>query len=107
MPRISAIVAGAAVLLIISTPVASADSQDDQFLAKLSQHGISGTPDRIIAVAHESCDALERDRFGIRISPYQVAMLRIEIELARQQLSSRQISQFVYDARSVYCPDKA
>jgi hypothetical protein len=106
VPRIIAIVA-AAVMLIIPAPAAAAESQDEEFLAKLSGHGISGTADRLVAVGHESCDALDRDRFGVRISPYQVAMLRIEIELLRQKLSSPQISEFVHDARSIYCPEKA
>jgi hypothetical protein len=106
VPRISAVVVAVVLLVTIPTPLAGADSQDDQFLAKLSGHGISGTPDRLIAVGHESCDAVDRDHFGVRISPYQVAMLRIEIELLRLKLSSPQISPFVRDARSVYCPDK-
>ena len=96
-----------AVFLILPTPVARADDQDDRFLAKLSAHGISGAPDQLIAAGHETCDALDQGRVGVGMSPYTAAMLHVEGQLAGQGVSSSQMSQFVTDSRSIYCPDKA
>ena len=103
----SPIIVTAAVFLLLPTPVARADGQDDRFLAKLSAHGISGAPDPLIEAGHETCDALDQGRVGIGMSPYTAAMVHIEGELAGQGVPSAQMSQFVNDSRSIYCPDKA
>jgi Protein of unknown function (DUF732) len=94
-------------VMLASYPVAHADGQDDQYLRLLASQGIQGAPDQLIAAGHESCDALDQGRFGIGISPYGAAMLKIEAELTGQGLSSPQISQLVHDANNVYCPGKA
>jgi hypothetical protein len=92
--------------LLASCAVAHADGQDDQFLSLLATHSIQGAPDQLIAAGHETCDAMDQGRFGIGISPYGAAMLKIAAELTGQGLSTPQIAQLTHDANGVYCPGK-
>ena len=69
-----------------------------------------GSPDRLIAIAHERCDddSLSRDTqrnwiFGAHPSPYAQAMSD-QCELQSQGLAAEQVGPFVRDARTVYCP---
>lgn len=106
------VAADAAVLLAVAT--AHADSLDDQFLAKLSQDGLSiGPPDQLIAVAHERCDDAGLSRSGVFIphfgeqpSPFSYAIKNIYDELESQGMTSGQVVLFMRDAMTVCCPDK-
>ncbi|MGB8408116.1 MAG: DUF732 domain-containing protein [Mycobacterium sp.] len=101
-------VALAFIALTAASPVAHADPLDDQYLKLLASHGITqGDPTILISEGHASCDALDQGRFGIGISPYGAAMLKIQMDLAGQGLSSQQAAQLVHDANQIYCPGKA
>lgn len=102
----------AATAVLVAAAVAHADTQDDQFLALLSNDGLNvGPPDRMIAIAHERCDkeGLSRSewynfRFGGQPSPWRVAMSKIAAELQSLGLAANQVRPFMQDAINVYCP---
>jgi hypothetical protein len=91
--------------MALLAPIARADSMDDQFLGMTTAQGIPGTPETLIADAHETCDAYGQGKFGIGISPYQAAMIRLNGDLSSQGLSPAQMSQLMRDAITVYCPE--
>jgi Protein of unknown function (DUF732) len=97
----------AAVLAIVPTAVAHADSVDDQYLTLLQSHGITGAPDQLIADGHQTCDAYSQGAFGIGISPRTAALLKLQNDLAAQGFSPHDMSQLTLDARRVYCPEYA
>lgn len=105
-----AIVAAAA--LGVAAAGTHADTPDEQFLGLLSNDGLNvGSPDRLIAIAHERCDddGLSRVdvynfRFGGHPSPFRVAMSKIAGELQAQGLTIEQVRPFMQDAITVYCP---
>ena len=98
--------------VLVAGAVAHADTPDAQFLGLLSNDGMKiGSPDRLIAIAHERCDddGLSRDTernwiFGAHPSPYAQAMWKINAELQSQGLVAGQVGPFVRDAMKVYCP---
>jgi hypothetical protein len=100
-------IALALLALVVLSATAHADPTDDQYLKLLASHGIQGDPGAMISEGRASCDALDQGRFGIGISPYGAAMLKIEADLTGAGLSSQQISQLVHDANQIYCPGKA
>jgi uncharacterized protein DUF732 len=99
--------------VLLAAAVAHADTLDAQFLGLLSNEGLKiGSPDRLIAIAHERCDddSLSRDTqrnwiFGAHPSPYAQAMWQVSAELQSQGLAAGQVGPFVRDAMTVYCPD--
>jgi hypothetical protein len=99
--------------VLLAAAVAHADTPDSQFLGLLSTNGMNvGSPDRLIAIAHERCDdnGLSRDTqrnwiFGAHPSPYAQAMWQIDAELESQGLTAGQVGPFVRAAMTVYCPD--
>ena len=97
----------AAVIIAVLLPVgaAYADSTDDHYLALLSSHGVTGQPDQLIADGHQTCDAYSQGRFGIGVSPYQVAMIKLNNDLAAQGFSPHDMSQLMLDATRAYCPE--
>jgi hypothetical protein len=99
----------AAVIIAVPLPVgaAYADSADDQYLALLSSHGITGPADQLIADGHQFCDAHSQGRFGISISPFQVAMIKLNNDLAAQGFSPHELSQLMLDATRAYSPEYA
>jgi Protein of unknown function (DUF732) len=102
----------AAAAVLVAAAVAHADTPDAQFLGLLSNDGLNvGSPDRLIAIAHERCDddGLSRAewynfRFGGQPSPFRVAMSKIASELQAQGLTVQQVRPFMQDAITVYCP---
>ncbi|MGA8545350.1 MAG: DUF732 domain-containing protein [Mycobacterium sp.] len=102
----------AAAAVLVAGAVAHADTQDAEFLGLLSNDGLNvGSPDRLIAIAHERCDddGLSRAdvynfRFGGHPSPFRVAMSKIAGELQSQGLTIAQVRPFMQDAITVYCP---
>lgn len=100
-------IALAFVALLLPCAVAHADQLDDQFLALVASHGVQGDPGVLIANAHASCDALDQGRVGLGISPYQMALLKIDFDLKGQGLSDQQVAQVAQDGRQIYCPGKA
>jgi Protein of unknown function (DUF732) len=106
-------VAVAAAALLLAAAVAYADTTDDQFLALLSNDGLTaGPPDQVIGIAHQRCDAngLSRMgwfnfRFGGQPSQFNVAISKISVKLQSQGLTPDQAVQFMRDAVAVYCPD--
>jgi hypothetical protein len=92
--------------------VAHADPPDDQFFALLNRDGITaGSPDQLVALAHERCDddSLPRSgaftfHFGAMPSPFSTAMLQLAAKLEGQGLTGPQVRPFLLDAISVYCP---
>jgi Protein of unknown function (DUF732) len=101
----AALFAASTALITITAAPASADT-DSEFLAKLSKDGINAAPDQMIAIAHETCDAVHQDHSGYPISPYQAAMLNVTSQLGSQGLTKWQISQFRGYAIMAYCPDQ-
>src|SRR5262245_25168647 len=107
--RCAWLVAAAAVLM--TTAVAHADPQDDQFLAAVSNDGVSvGPPDQMIAIAHQRCadEGLSRGDsyaifYGGHPSPWRVAMSKIAERLEGMGLNDQQARQFMQDAINVYC----
>jgi hypothetical protein len=104
----------AAVAAVLSAAaVAHADTADDQFLGLLSNDGLSaGTPDQVIPIAHQRCDAngLSHSgwynfRFGGQPSQFNVAISKLSVKLQSQGLTPDQAVQFMRDAVAVYCPD--
>jgi hypothetical protein len=104
----------AAAAVLVATAIAHADSPDDQFLGLLSKDGLNvGPPDQMIAIAHERCDddGLSRSgvfllRVGEQPSPFMVAITKIYTQLESRGLTTAQVGQFMWDAITVYCPDK-
>ena len=104
----------AAVTLLGEPPGAHADpagGPDDQFLGMLSKDGANvGPPDRLIAIAHERCDADGLSRSPVFFwrmagaSPYMEGMTKIYAELESQGLTASQLGPFMRDAITVYCP---
>jgi hypothetical protein len=102
----------AAVAALMTSAVAHADPQDDQFLALLARDGITGgPPDQLIALAHERCDddSLSRAqiptfRFGGIESPFSYAMRQLAAKLVGQGVAGPQVRPFLLHAISVYCP---
>jgi hypothetical protein len=92
------------VLLLAPVAVAHADPADDQFLAALSSHGITMTPDQAIPTGHEVCDMHGLPHVGLGISPMTAMLLKIRNELNGQGLSGPQMDQFANDATAAYCP---
>jgi hypothetical protein len=98
---------------VLTSAIAHADPQDDQFLGLLARDGIPvGDPGELIALAHERCtnDSLPRSgaftfHFGAMPSPFSSAMLQLAAKLEGQGLSGPQVRPFLLDAISVYCPD--
>jgi len=86
---------------------AHADSADDQYLGLLSSHGVKGPADQLIADGHQVCDAYSQGGFGIGISPRQVAMIKLNNDLAGQRFSPHDMSQLMLDATRAYCPHYA
>ena len=87
--------------------IASATGADDQYLSLLSSHGVAGQSDQLIAAGYQACDANSQGRFGIGISPYQIAMIRLNSDLTSQGFSQHDIAQIILDASRVYCPEYA
>ena len=106
-------VLAAVAAVLLAAAVAHADTPDAQVLGLLSNDGLKiGSPDRLIAIAHERCDddSLSRDTqrnwiFGAHPSPYAQAMWKINAELQSQGLAAGQVGPFERDAMTVYCPD--
>jgi hypothetical protein len=96
----------------MTSGIAHADAQDDQFLGLLHRDGIAGgPPDQLIALAHRRCenDSLSRStpwtfHFGAMPSPFSSAMLQLAADLEGQGVPGEQVRQFLLDAISVYCP---
>jgi Protein of unknown function (DUF732) len=61
----------------------------------------------LIADGHQTCDANSQGRFGIGISPYQIAMIKLNNDLAAQGFSPHDMSQLMLDAARAYCPEYA
>jgi hypothetical protein len=108
------LLSAAIVASLMTTSVAHADSQDDQFLGLLARDGVNfDTPERMISTAHERCNAnqLGHDsgggmpRFYVR-SPFSTAMSALTSKLAAKGLRADQVDHFLRDAVSVYCPDQ-
>ena len=106
------VLAAVSTLLAVAA-IAHADGPDDQFLAMLANDNINGAPDRMIAIAHERCDAANLPRsarpippYGALPSPYLAAIGNIYTELDALGLTSGQAAQFIRDAITVYCPDQ-
>jgi hypothetical protein len=72
----------------------------------LSSHGITGPPDQLIADGHQTCDAYSQFHPGLvfGISPYQVAMIKLNSDLSAQGFTSHDMSQLMLDAVRAYCP---
>lgn len=103
----------AAAAVLLAAGIACADTQDEQFLGLLSDHGLNvGPPEQMIAIAQERCDANDLSRadwftmrfFG-RPSPFVVAISKIHAKLQSRGLTRDQSVQFIRDAATVYCPD--
>jgi len=77
--------------------VATADTQDDEFLAALAAKGIGGDPDQLISAAHNMCDVV--GGMGA-IAPFYRLM-------ASQSLSPMQASEVFAAGAQAYCPDKS
>jgi hypothetical protein len=74
----------------------------------LSSHGITGhPPDQLIADAHETCDTFAQSGFGIGISPRQIALMRLNNDLAGQGFNPHDMRQLMLDAARSYCPENA
>ena len=80
----------AAAAVLLAAAVAHADTRDDQFFGLLSNDGLNvlALTEKIIALAHQRCDAngLSRQgwynfRFGGQPSPFQVAISNINVKL--------------------------
>lgn len=95
--RILASALSCAALAVFASVTAHADELDDQFLAGLAKQGITGQPDQLITLAHQSCDTVG-SMSGI--GPYFRLMSSIG-------LSPPQAASFQSLAVNTYCPDKS
>ena len=77
--------------------VASADVQDDQFLAAVAAQGITGDPEQLISAARNMCNVV--GGMGA-VAPFYRLM-------ASQSLSPVQASAVFAAGANAYCPDKA
>ncbi|HTY32562.1 DUF732 domain-containing protein [Mycobacterium sp.] len=89
-----------AILLCAAAPLsaapASADSNDDAFIAALTREGIDvSDPDTLIARAHEVCDRLDRGQAG--------SLVVLEVR-KQTNLSVRDAGYFVGASVAAYCP---
>jgi hypothetical protein len=82
---------------LTTTPVAHADSQDDEFLALVSAQGIPGVPEQLIASGRAACD-----NYGSYTLIDQVYRLRRD-----RGLSEDQASKVIWDGVKAYCPGRA
>ena len=83
--------------------IAAAETQDEQYLATLSEHGIQGDAGALIAAASSTCEAMNNpSAFG-----QAQAFVGINAQLAGQGLNQGQMTQLMRDAISVYCPAKS
>jgi hypothetical protein len=92
---ISAALMTPAVLLLSSTPLTHADSQDDTYLNKLGGQGITQYPsDKLIKVGHEVCTY---ESAGA--APWQM-----QDGLVGSGIAPQDIDMVVKAATSAYCP---
>jgi hypothetical protein len=89
VPKVGALIAG---LLVLTAPMARADTPDQQFLNLVHSNGIGGQDDTLIAFAHEFCDS----------APWMAS----GPALMGQGVGPGQIYQVKVAASRVYCPNK-
>ena len=87
-----------AVAALFLTPLAHADSQDDQFLSAVAALGITGAPDQLIAAAHTVCDNIGGGPW-LGMSPQMAQSLSAGVPYGM-------LTQFFVAAGRAYCPDK-
>jgi len=89
--------------VFVPASIATAETQDKQYLATLSEHGIQGDAGVLIAAGRSTCEAMNNpSAFG-----QAQAFVGINAQLAGQGLNQPQMTQLMRDAISVYCPDKS
>jgi hypothetical protein len=94
------VMAGAA--LFGSTAVASADPQDDAYLAQLRGMGFTWAPEHdegMISLAHHICF----DRWFVKMSPDRIAR-DVHAVIGPQGLSFGDVTNMVNAAEATYCP---
>jgi hypothetical protein len=93
VPNLGALIVGLlAVPLIAATPLAQADTPDQQFLNLVHANGVGGQDDTLIAYAHEFCN-------GPGMTPSGPALLG-------QGVGPGGIYMVKVAASRIYCPDK-
>ncbi|MGH3968155.1 MAG: DUF732 domain-containing protein [Mycobacterium sp.] len=85
-------------MLIALSPIAHADSQDDQFLSAVAALGITGPADQLIAAAHTACDQAIGSGPSLNFGPMSQAI--------NAGVPYGQMTQFYVAAGRAYCPDK-
>lgn len=85
---------------LLGAPNASADTPEEQYLALLAKHGITGDPAQLIAAGHDTCWAAGQGWPAIGL-----AVMKPNAEFSAAGLAWRQVGQARHDAVNTLCPD--
>jgi hypothetical protein len=104
-----ALIAALSIALLPANGVglAHADNTDDQYLALLSSHGITGQPDELIAASRQACELAGLGNAGGFAGPYLAAMTNLDNTLTAMGFNKAQKQQLAVDAARTYCPQFA
>lgn len=87
---------GAAVVMVIGSGVARADTLDDRYLAALASQGVTGDSAQLISDGHAACD-----NYG------SVGLVAQMYALEGRGLSNVQASNLLVTGVKAYCPEKS
>lgn len=84
------------------TAQAHASTPEDNYLAALGRHGITGDPQALIDAGHDVCWALDQNWVVVG-----EALWKPQSEYAAQGVTGTQYAQARHDAVNAFCPDHA